>query len=178
MKPGLATLNKIVLIPLTRRSPMRPHPVHLFAVAVVFGCSPPAEAPIDREADRAAIEEILRVASASNQNRDVEAFLGNLTEDAIFMNPDAPAIEGKAAIRAWITQRFSEVDPQVTVSPVEIVVDHDLAFNRTHVTGFQVDLATGDTVTIDWKEIAILRRQPNGGWLVSRVIGNSNVPMN
>jgi uncharacterized protein (TIGR02246 family) len=145
---------------------------------MAVGCAPPAEAPIDREADRAAIEEILRVASASNQNRDVEAFLSNLTEDAIFMNPDAPAIEGKAAIRAWITQRFSEFDPQVTVSPVEIVIDHDLAFNRTHVTGFQVDLATGDTVNVDWKEIATMRRQPDGSWLVSRVIGNSNVPMN
>lgn len=69
--------------------------------------------------------------------------------DAIFMNPDAPAIEGKAAIREWITQRFSEVD-----------------------------LETGDTVFVDWKEIATLRRQPDGSWLVSRVIGNSNVPMN
>ena len=157
---------------------MRPGPIRLLAAAMVFGCAPPAEAPIDTEADRAAIEEILRVASASNQNRDVEAFLSNLTEDAIFMNPDAPAIEGKAAIRAWITQRFSEVDPQVTVSPVEIVIDHDLAFNRTHVTGFQVDLATGDTVVVDWKEIATLRRQPDGSWLVSRVIGNSNAPMN
>jgi uncharacterized protein (TIGR02246 family) len=157
---------------------MRPRPIHLLAAALVVGCAPPAEVPIDQEADRAAIEEILRVASASNQNRDVEAFLGNLTEDAIFMNPDAPAIEGKAAIREWITQRFSEVDPQVTVSPVEIVIDHDLAFNRTHVTGFVVDLATGDTAVVDWKEIATLRRQPDGSWLVSRVIGNSNVPMN
>ena len=157
---------------------MRSHPFFFLFAAVVFGCAPPAEEPIDREADRAAIEGILRVASASNQNRDVEAFLANLTEDAIFMNPDGPAIEGKAAIREWITQRFSEVDPQVTVSPVEIVVDHDVAFNRTHVTGFQVDLQTGDTVVIDWKEIATLRRQPDGKWLVSRVIGNSNVPMN
>ena len=150
----------------------------LSAAAIVFGCAPPEEEPIDTEADRAAIEEILRVASISNQNRDVEAFLSNLTEDAIFMNPGGPAIEGKAAIRAWITQRFSEVDPQVTISPVEIVVDHDLAFNRTHVTGFQVDLETGDTLAIDWKEIAILRRQPDDSWLVSRVIGNSNVPEN
>jgi uncharacterized protein (TIGR02246 family) len=157
---------------------MRPRTIHLLAAAAVFGCAPPAEAPIDREADRAAIEEILRVASAANQNRDVEAWLGNLTEDAIFMNPGAPAIEGKSAIRAWITQRFSEVDPQVTISPVEIVVDHDLAFNRTHVTGFQVDLATGDTVTVDWKEIAIVRRQPDGTWLVSRVIGNTNLSEN
>ena len=155
---------------------MRPRPFHLFAVAVVFGCAPPAEAPIDREADRAAIEEILRVASASNQNRDVEAFLGNLTDDAIFMNPGAPAIEGKAAIREWITQRFSEFDPQLTISPVEIVIDHDLAYARTQGTGFEVDLATGDTVTVDWKEIATLRRQPDGSWLVSRVIGNSNAP--
>lgn len=155
---------------------MRLLTIPLLAAAVVFGCAPPAEAPMDREADRAAIEENLRVASASNQNRDVEAFLSNLTEDAIFMNPDAPAIEGKAAIRAWITQRFSVVDPQITISPVEIVIDHDLAFNRTHVTGFEVNLETGDTVEVDWKEIAILRREPDGGWLVSRIIGNNNLP--
>jgi ketosteroid isomerase-like protein len=155
---------------------MRPRPIHLLAAAAVFGCAPPAEAPIDREADRAAIEEILRVASTSNQNRDVEAWLGNLTEDAIFMNPGAPPIEGKAALRDWVAQKFSVVNPQVTISPVEIVIDHDLAFNRTHVTGFEVHLETGDTVVVDWKEIAILRRQPDGGWLVSRVIGNSNVP--
>ena len=157
---------------------MRLRPIHLLIAAVAFGCAPPAETPIDREADRAAIEEILRAASASNQNRDVEAFLRNLTEDAIFMNPDAPAIEGKAAIRTFITQRFSEFDPQLTISPVEIVIDHDLAFSRTHGTGFEVNLATGDTVTIDWKEIAIFRRQPDGSWLVSRLIGNSNFPMN
>jgi ketosteroid isomerase-like protein len=157
---------------------MRPRPIHLLAAAVVFGCAPPAEAPIDSEADRAAIEEILRVASAANQNRDVEGWLGNLTDDAIFMSPDAPPIEGKEALRAWVEQRFSVVSPQVTIAPVEIVVDHDLAFNRTHVTGFQVSLETGDTVAVDWKEIAILRRQPNGRWLVSRVIGNSNLPPN
>ena len=157
---------------------MRSHPIQVLVAAAVFGCAPPAEAPIDREADRAAIEELLRVASASNQNRDVEAFLSNLTEDAMFMNPGAPAIEGKAAIREWIEQRFSEVDPQISISPLEIVVDQNLAFNRTHVTGFEVSLATGDTVQVDWKEIATMRRQPDGSWLVSRVIGNSNLPSN
>ena len=155
---------------------MRPRPIHLLAAALVFGCAPPAEAPIDREADRAAIEELLRSATAANQNRDVEAFLGDLTDDAMFMNPGAPSIEGKEALREWITWRFSVVDPQITISPVEIVIDHDLAFGRIHVTGFEVNLETGDTVTVDWKEIATYRRQPDGSWLASRVIGNSNLP--
>lgn len=157
---------------------MKSRPIFLLAAAVVFGCAPPAEAPVDRAADRTAIEELLRSATAANQNRDVEAFLGDLTDDAIFMNPGAPSIEGKEALREWITQRFSTVDPQITLSPVEIVIDHDLAFNRIHVTGFEVNLETGDTVAVDWKEIATYRRQPDGSWLASRVIGNSNLPSN
>jgi len=142
----------------------------------VFGCAAPAEEPIDRNADRAAIEEILRVATEANQNGDVEAWLSNLTEDAMFLNPDRPPIEGKAALREWIEQRFSVVNAQTTISPVEIVVDHDLAFTRTHITGYEVSLETGDTVAVDWKELAIVERQPDGSWLVSRVMGNSNVP--
>jgi ketosteroid isomerase-like protein len=156
--------------------------VFVLAAAIVLGCAPAedlqvGETQIDREADRAAIEEILRVASVANQTGDVEAWVGNLTDDAIFMNPDAPPIDGKAALREWVEQRFAASSVQVTISPLEIVVDHDLAFNRTHVTGFEVLLETGDTVAVDWKEIAILERQPDGRWLVSRVIGNSNVPM-
>jgi ketosteroid isomerase-like protein len=116
------------------------------------------------------------VATEANQNGDVEAWLSNLTEDAMFLPPDRPPIEGKAALREWIEQRFSAVSAQNTISPVEIVVDHDLAFNRTHVTGFEVSLETGDTVFVDWKEIVIAERQPDGSWLVSRVMGNSNVP--
>jgi uncharacterized protein (TIGR02246 family) len=148
----------------------------VLTAAAVFGCAGPAEEPIDREADRAAIEQILRVATEANQNGDVAAWLSNLTEDAMFLSPYRPPIEGKAALREWVEQRFSVVNAQITISPVEIVVDHDLAFTRNHITGYEVSLETGDTVAVDWKELVIVERQPDGSWLVSRVMGNSNVP--
>lgn len=145
-------------------------------MTVILACSPATETIIDREADRAAIEEILREASVANQSGDVEAWLGNLTDDAVVMYTGQPPMEGIPTLREWIVERFATANVQVTITPVEIVVDHDLAFNRTHVTGYEVSLETGDTLPVDYKEIAILRRQPDGGWLVSRLIGNSNLP--
>ena len=148
----------------------------LFVAVPFFACSPAPDTQVDEEAAIASIEQMLRDASAANQNQDVEAWLSNLTEDAIVMPPNEPSVEGKTSLRTWIEERFSEVHAHVTITPLEIVVDHDIAFNRTHVTGFSVMRETGDTAEVDYKEIAILRRQANGDWLVSRLIGNSNLP--
>lgn len=132
-------------------------------------------APLEsRAGDVEAIRAHLRRATQVNNAGDSEGWLDLFTEDAVVMPEGAPAVTGAADLRALIDDRFAEFDSDIVIEPVEIEVLGGVAIVRTVVTGTLSPKAGGEPIEVSAKEIAILERQDDDGWKVSRLIGNSD----
>ena len=104
-------------------------------------------------------------AALASAGKDVEKTLSYMSDDAIMIPPGAPIVEGKAAIRAFVTSSFQMpgfniqwVSEKVTFSP-----DGNLAYmrgtNTTTVRG-----ANGELLKIPGRGVTIWRREPDGQW--------------
>ena len=114
------------------------------------------------------------IAAQILSHRD-SAAAAHYTENAVFMVPNLPALEGRAAIRAW----FAGGPPftSFTLTPKEIDGTGDLAYVRgTWTLGIA---AAGKTPAIEdhGKFLEVRRKQANGSWLMVADIFNSDVPL-
>jgi uncharacterized protein (TIGR02246 family) len=153
----------------------------LFTVLVLALVSTACQAPAQEagplsEADVAAIRSLGAALDEAALASDWGALAELLTEDAVFMPPNGPAVEGRAAIQEWIE------------STGLVMTEHTFAF--THVDGHG-DVAYGranytETFTVGGvatafedagKVLGILRRQPDNSWLIAVWCWNSDLPL-
>jgi ketosteroid isomerase-like protein len=89
--------------------------------------------------------------------------------------PDGqPPITTREALEGFAVSRFSRYRPNIQIAADEIQIIGDWAFSRTTVTGTLTPRGGGNPLRVDGKEIALYRRQPNGGWKLARLIANSS----
>jgi ketosteroid isomerase-like protein len=129
-------------------------------------CGPLADAEI------AAIEETERVYIQQMLAGDWEAVAALFTEDAILMGFAEPLKTG----RAVMLEHFAGIDSltEFTITDSDIQGEGDLAFLRWGygVTGF---VGGGqDPISYAGKSVDILRRQPDGQWLFTLEIYNTD----
>jgi len=114
---------------------------------------------------------------AAKLARDVERELSFVTDDAVYAPPGGPDVVGKAALRTWWTSREATDSLEVfELDPGEIVVAGDLAYSRGTSTSRFRNRRTGQISNQVVRHLDILRRQPDGRWLISRHIRNSSGP--
>lgn len=95
-------------------------------------------------------------------------------QDASLNPPNAPAVNGRAAIQAW----FEAFPPLTAFSLSEAQVDGrgDLAY-VLGAYSMTLDIPDAPSPVVDsGKYIEIRRRQPDGKWLISVDIFNSDLP--
>jgi ketosteroid isomerase-like protein len=138
-----------------------------------LGCQP-APAPLaeaDVTAIRAATARFVENALARRDSANAAEY----AEDGVFMPPNQPAVEGRAAIRAW----FAAFPPMsaFNLTVVEVKGRSDLAYERG--TWALTIAATGKTPAISdhGKFMAVRRRQADGSWPMTADIFNSDVPL-
>ncbi len=97
------------------------------------------------------------------------------TANGVFMPPNQPAVEGRAAIQAWFAA-FPALS-EFTVQVVEIDGRGDVAYARG--TYALTIAAAGRTPAMPdhGKYLEIRRRQSDGRWLTALDIFNSDVPL-
>jgi uncharacterized protein (TIGR02246 family) len=106
---------------------------------------------------------------------DTERYLTLITDDAVLMPPNGPAVSGRNAIGSWNRAMSSQVRIQDYASrDEEIVVAGDWAFRRATVNWTLTPTAGGLPVRDVGKFIIIYRRQQDGSWKVARDIWSSN----
>ena len=135
-----------------------------------------AQAPTSG-ADKKAIRAIIAEAVASLHAGAPERWTAIFADDAVLMFPGRPAITGREAIRNYAGEHFQRFRSEVNIEPMEIQVSGDWAFARTAVSGRFSPKDGSTPIELDYKEIAIYQRQPDGNWKVARLIGNSNRPV-
>lgn len=139
----------------------------------VLACQP-APSPL-AETDITAIRAATARFVANGVARRDSANAAEYAEDAVVMPPNQPAVEGRAAIRAWLTAFPPMSAFDLTV--VEIKGRGDLAYERG--TYALTIAASGKTAAISdhGKYLVVRRRQADGSWPVTADIFNSDVPL-
>jgi ketosteroid isomerase-like protein len=148
----------------------------LFAVLALAlasaACQPPAqEAAALSEEDIAAIRNAMQAHVDLVLAGEPAAIGPTYTEDAVQMPPNAPIVEGRAAIQGW----FAEFQATEYVqSIVEVDGRGGIAYSRSNYS--VTVMVEGTPVTDEGKTVAVWKKQ-DGSWLVAIGIWNSDLPL-
>ncbi|MEE9230166.1 MAG: DUF4440 domain-containing protein [Acidobacteriota bacterium] len=148
-----------------------------FALGFVgTACQPPVqEAGSLSEEDMAAIKSIGPAVDQAALVGDWGAVVAVMTEDGLWMPPNSPAIQGRATMKAWL----ESLDITMTERKIELLeIDGhgDIAYARgTYAETFTVG-GVPEPIENVGKNLSILRKQPDGSWLIAVWIWNSDLP--
>jgi ketosteroid isomerase-like protein len=146
---------------------------YLLGALLLASCGPKAPQGLTDQ-DRAAIRQSGADFAASMLAKDFTKAAASYTADAVVLPANGPAATGRAAIE----QLLGTFPPlsAFTLNSVEIEGVGDIAYHRgTYFMTMQ--LPGGITVSDSGKYLEIRRRQPDGTWLTTRDIWNSDIPM-
>jgi ketosteroid isomerase-like protein len=135
-------------------------------------CQPPAqEAAALSEEDMAAIRNAMQAHVDLVLAGEPAAIAPTYTENAVQMPPNAPIVEGRAAIQEW----FAEFQATEYVqSMVEVDGRGGIAYSRSNYS--VTVMVEGTPVTDEGKTVAVWKKQ-DGSWLVAIGIWNSDLPL-
>jgi len=124
-------------------------------------------APSDVSAIRAAE----RALAEAFESADPTAWVDFYTDDAIFVGPGAPAIEGRAAL--------IEVAPHISISSMRIEAQSTFGagdFAATYGRGIWLSGPKGsDAPTVRRRFLMVWRRDPDGAWRIAREMLNEDL---
>ena len=144
------------------------------AVLALSACQkvPGGPAPLT-DADRDSIHAFVANFDKGVLAADWPRLANSYTEDGILLPPNAPVVQGRAAI-----QKFFGGFPKITAfrqSVVEIEGPGDPAYVRGTYEMTMLPPGAKEPLKDTGKILAVRRRQPDGSWLVSRVAWNSDL---
>jgi ketosteroid isomerase-like protein len=97
-----------------------------------------------------------------------------LTDDAVYLPPNEPAIVGKEALRPWIEGYFQAYRTHWEKETLEVIATGDWAIEYAAERSKDIPVGDGDALEDVGKGIVIYRRQADGSWKVARDIWNSD----
>lgn len=122
-----------------------------------------------------AIETLIkRYETALNAN-DIDTILGIYGSEPVFMPQNAPAMVGRAAVRAAYEQVFANIKLDVRFTTHEIEIHGDTAWARTSSAGRTRILAAGAVVEEGNNELFVFKRE-GGDWKIHRYLFATNQP--
>ena len=156
---------------------MRAPPSVTFCAALAMTACAPAERANDSfdtyEADRGAIEQLLRDYDAAITADDGDALTSFFTPGGVEMPQGEPTLEGVEAIRARETEFLTANDDEITSTIENVEVSGDLAVVRTSYRETWTPRDGSEPRSIEGKSILVLDRQVDGSWKISSVIWNT-----
>ncbi len=102
------------------------------------------------------------------EDGNVAELLSLVTPDVIIKAPGAPPIQGSSAFGQALAAFLDEYSETVDYEIAELEVSGQLAFARISETARIMSRSGSETSTINGIHFTILRRQPNGAWLLAR----------
>jgi ketosteroid isomerase-like protein len=150
-------------------------PASAFAALLAVGCSQPLEPTF---ADDLAQITAFNERYLQSINEEDIATLSSLTTDGhVMLVPNREPVVGKSANDAMNGSAFERYDFSETWTPVETVIDGDLAFQRGTFTTIATPKGDGERLEMSGSFMRIYQRQPNGEWRMTRDMFNSSTPL-
>jgi uncharacterized protein (TIGR02246 family) len=115
-------------------------------------------------ADERKIRDMLDSWWQATRDGDVDTVLGLMADDVMFLTPGQPPF-GKAEFEAAARDRSIKVDGKSDIEELEIA--DGWAWMRTHID-VTMTPANGQSQHRSGSTLSILRKQPDGNWLVAR----------
>ncbi|MFG0246537.1 MAG: YybH family protein [Phycisphaerales bacterium JB052] len=138
---------------------------------MLWGCS--TTSTRDRDASAHLAHDAYVEAINSN---NLENFLGMLTDDIVFMAPNAPMMTGKDTLRAWATPYLDAYTVKWEKTELELVVNGDWAYSLYSYREDDTPKAGGPRLQDTGKGIIIYHYDDDGVWRVARDAWNSDLP--
>lgn len=116
--------------------------------------------------------------AAATNSGDIDRWLTTLTDDVVMMPPDAPAVAGREATRAWIAENFFDpFDMDLGMRFDEGEVHGSTAWTRGSFTLVLTPKDGGERVDVNGKFVNVFRQQDDGDWKYAVVIWNADAPV-
>ncbi len=142
----------------------------------VAACAPRGAATAGAtQADSAAVGDLRQQALAAVNAGDTT--LAYLADDVVLMPPNAPAVSGLAAARAWFGEATRQFRFSLAYTSCGVEFAGDVAIEQCAGTLALTPVAGGPTVSDVWKGIHLYRRSATGTWKVALDIWNSDKPI-
>jgi uncharacterized protein (TIGR02246 family) len=149
-------------------------------VVLFSACGPAApvsEATLSDAEARAVIDDMMSGWDAAVVAAEPGANASVYTDDAIRMQPDMPALMGRAAIQAWLEEEAATYTFEGGNDIVEVrALSPDWIFFRSEGSFTATPRAGGEPLVAREKWLSIAQRQPDGTWKVYRDGGSSVLP--
>jgi ketosteroid isomerase-like protein len=152
---------------------MRPISLALGAALLMSGCGPVEPRFED---DLAAITGFNERYLRAINEEDIAALSSLTTEGHVMLPPSREPVVGKAANDALNGAAFERYDFSETWTPIETVIEGDLAFQRGTFTVLATPKDAGDRLAVSGSFLRIYQRQPDGDWRMTRDMFNSSSP--
>jgi uncharacterized protein (TIGR02246 family) len=104
---------------------------------------------------------------------DAEGFVAVLTDDAVWLPWQQPAISGKERIRDWLSAPFAEFTYDYSVTGVRVRIAGAWAVERARFRTRAAKRAGGDAPTHEGIYTVLWRHTPSVGWLIERYIDHT-----
>jgi len=103
--------------------------------------------------------------AAAHAGTDVERIVAYWADDARIYPPNMPIVEGKAAIRAFVTGSLGVPGFSISWEPLEAVVSSDGRYGYTTGTNsVTAPDARGKLATTPGRYVTVWRKEPDGSW--------------
>jgi uncharacterized protein (TIGR02246 family) len=137
---------------------------HVLLAAALGAGAAPAD---DASAEERAIREVDRAWSAALERKDLEGVMAVYAEDALFLPPNAPLVEGRAGIRDRFARRMALPGYAASFVPTRIVVARsgDMAYEHGTFSTRATD-PQGRTVVRTGKHLVTWSKR-DGHWRVA-----------
>lgn len=152
----------------------------LLTVVAIACAAPATEQPAaPAPPDPAAVRQTIEAANARQIEAlvkgDVAGGLANYAEDAVFMFPGAPAVQGKAAMTEPFTGTMQSTSfSDATMHTDNVVVSGDLAVeNGTYK--WTITPKGAKPMADSGKYLTVWQQQADGGWKIIRDINNTDI---
>jgi ketosteroid isomerase-like protein len=131
----------------------------------------------DLKADEAAIRKADSDWVEAARSKHVDAWLAFYTDDAVVLPPNDKVANGRESARKSVDDLLSLPALSITWQPTNVAVAHsgDLAY-LTGAYSIAFKGANGEPLTDQGKLLEVWKKQPDGKWLCSADIWNSDLP--
>ena len=137
-------------------------------VVILAGCkqAPPPPAPDTHDADVKAIRDVETAWDQAFATKDVDKVGAFYADDASLFLPDAPVVNGIAAIKAADKPFLSDKNFSLTCASdkVDVAKSGDLGYSQGAYTMTFTDSKTKRALTVKGKYVEVYKKQADGGW--------------